>query len=183
VLTTVDEETGSVPHHHVPRDLLRALGMPLVEVAIPRAASNVTYEQRMREAFAAPPLGAVREVAFGDLFLADLRAYRESRMADAGLRATFPLWGRDTAELARSVVREGFEAVVVSVDPSRGDRAWLGRRYDEAFLDDLPDGVDPCGENGEFHTFVFDGPTMLHPVKWSAAGIRERDGFPYFALR
>ena len=187
LLTTVDEESGRVPHHGIPRDLLRAqaraAGMPLAEVDIPPRASNASYEDRLRAAFATSPLDAVGEVAFGDLFLEDLRAYRESRMADAGLKASFPLWGRDTAALAREVVDGGLQAVVTSVDPDRGDRAWLGRHYDHAFLDELPAGVDPCGEHGEFHTFVFDGPALLHPVRWSAAGIRERDGFPYLDVR
>ena len=187
LLTTVDEDTGRVPHHWVPCELLhaqaRAAGMPLVEVRIPRAAPDAVYEERLRAAFAAPPLDAVRTIAFGDIFLEDLRAYREERMREAGLAAAFPLWGRDTTELAREVVGAGFAAVVTSVDPRLGDRAWLGRRYDAAFLDALPSGVDPCGERGEFHTFMFDGPVMVHPVTWRAGGTAERDGFPYLDLR
>lgn len=184
LLTTVDEESGRVPHHWVPRELIaaqaRALGMPLVEIPMPAGATNQQYEARMREAFARPPLAAVRAVAFGDLFLEDLRAYREERMREAGLEAVFPLWGVDTAALARRIVDTGFRAVIVSVDPARLDRSFVGRAYDPG---ELPDGVDPCGENGELHTFVFDGPVFLHPVAWAAAGVQEREGFPYLDLR
>ncbi|HEV2813705.1 MAG TPA: ATP-binding protein [Solirubrobacteraceae bacterium] len=184
LLTTVDEASGRVPHHWVPRELIaaqsRALGIPLVEVPIPPLATNEQYEERMRAAFAAPPLDAVREVAFGDLFLEDLRVYREEKMAAAGRQALFPLWGLDTAALAARIVDAGFEAVIVSVDPARLDRSFLGRRYDPA---ELPDDVDPCGENGELHTFVHDGPGFLHPVAWAAAGVREVLGFPYLDLR
>ena len=184
LLTTVDEESGRVPHHWVPRELIaaqaRAAGMPLVEVAIPPGAANEAYEERLREAFATPPLDAIGAVAFGDLFLADLRAYREEKLAAVGREAVFPLWGQDSARLAARIVEVGFRAVIVSVDPARLDRSFLGGAYDPA---ELPDGVDPCGENGELHTFVHDGPVFLRPVAWAAAGVREREGFPYLDLR
>jgi uncharacterized protein (TIGR00290 family) len=183
LLTTVDEASGRVPHHWVPRELVaaqaHALGLPLHEIAIPPRATNEQYEERMREAFAAPPLAAIRSVAFGDLFLEDLRAYREEKMRAAGLEALFPLWGADTAELAARSA-EAFEAVIVSVDPARLDRSFVGRRYDPA---ELPADADPCGENGELHTFVHDGEGFLHPVAWAAAGVREMEGFPYLDLR
>jgi diphthamide synthase (EF-2-diphthine--ammonia ligase) len=114
-------------------------------------------------------------VAFGDLFLEDLRAYREARLAEAGRRAVFPLWGRDTAALARAFVRDGFSAVVVSVDGERCPHDLLGHPYDTRLLDTLPDGVDPCGERGEFHTFVTGGPIFSRPVG-VRPGARRTDG-------
>jgi uncharacterized protein (TIGR00290 family) len=161
LLTTYDETSGTIPHHGVAlgrvREQAAAAGLPLVAIAIPTAAANETYEDRLRTAFATPPLDAVGEVAFGDLFLEDLRRYREQRMAEAGMRARFPLWGSDTHALARTFVAAGFRAVVVAVD-DRLEPGLVGRELDGALLDALPAGVDPCGENGEFHTFVYDGP-------------------------
>lgn len=184
LLTTIDEESGRVPHHWVPRELIaaqaRVLGLPLVEIAIPPAATNEQYEAAMRRAFAEPPLASIDAVAFGDLFLEDLRAYREEKMRAAGLEAVFPLWGQDTARLAKRIVEVGFDATIVSVDPAKLDRSFLGRRFDPS---DLPDGVDPCGENGELHTFVSDGPGFLRSVAWVSAGVREAAGFPYLDLR
>ena len=175
LLTTVDEASGRLPHHGVAVELVRAqaasAALPLVEVAIPADAPNAVYEQRLAAA-----LGhhRVRAVAFGDLFLEDLRAYRESRLAEAGLEARFPLWGRDTAALARAFVDAGFRAIVVSAV----DRSLLGRPYDHALLDALPAGVDPCGENGEFHTFVWAGPVLRAPLAVAAGLVREVHGFP-----
>lgn len=161
LLTTIDEVTGTVPHHGVPLASVEAqaaaAGVPLVTVEIPPAAANVTYEARMRAAFDGP-LREVESVAFGDLFLEDLRAYREDRLAQAGRQARFPLWGSDTAALARRFVAEGFRAVVVAVDEAQAPATLVGRELDDAFLDALPAGIDPCGERGEFHSFVWDGP-------------------------
>jgi uncharacterized protein (TIGR00290 family) len=179
LLTTVDEATATVPHHGIGVELLAcqaaAAGVPLVTVPIPPAASNVSYEQRLRDAFAAPPLCDLDAVAFGDLFLEDLRAYREARMADAGLRAEFPLWGRDTAALARAFIADGFEATVVATDGTQVSPDLLGRGFDRSLLADLPPGADPCGENGEFHTFVTDGPVLGRGVA-VRAGARTTDG-------
>ena len=173
LLTTFDEVSGTIPHHGVALDLVReqaaAAGLPLVPIAIPPAAANETYEDRLRTAFATPPLDAVGEVAFGDLFLADLRRYREQRMAEAGMRARFPLWGSDTHALARTFVAAGFRAVVVSVD-ERLEPELVGRELDGALLNALPAGVDPCGENGEFHTFVYAGPIYDRPLVKRPAG-------------
>ncbi|MBI5105752.1 MAG: adenine nucleotide alpha hydrolase [Solirubrobacterales bacterium] len=168
LLTTIDEATDRVPHHDVPAALLReqaaAVGLPLVEVALPDPCPNEAYEARMAQALGAPPLLAAREFAFGDLFLEDLRAYREDRLARAGRRARFPLWGRDTARLAREVLDAGFRATITAVDPARLDPSFAGREYDAALLADLPADVDPCGERGEFHTFVWDGPVFSRPL-------------------
>ncbi len=168
LLTVVDEGSGRVAHHGVPRALLEAqaaaVGVELVTVAVPAGGANVVYEERLRAAFAAPPLDAVGAVAFGDLFLADLRAYREERMAAAGLAARFPLWHADTRALAEEFVAAGFRALIVSVDGEQLPHDFLGRELDAALLGALPPGADPCGERGEFHTFVYDGPGFAAPL-------------------
>jgi uncharacterized protein (TIGR00290 family) len=186
LFTTFDEQSRTVPHHGVGIELLeaqaKAAGLPLVTVALPPVASNVSYEQRLRDAFAAPPLDAVAVVAFGDLFLEDLRRYREERMGEIGRTGVFPLWGLDTLELARSFIDRGFRATVVSVDGEQLDASFIGRGFDRQLLDDLPEGVDPCGERGEFHTFVYDGPVFEHPLELDA-GVQTTDGrFTWLAL-
>lgn len=179
LLTTFDEASGIVPHHGVPVTLLaaqaRAAGLPLVMIGLPPAASNDAYEARLRDAFSGPTLQGVGAVAFGDLFLADLREYREARMAEAGRRALFPLWGRDTRSLAGEFIAAGFRATLVSVDGDQLDRGFVGRAFDEELLGELPATTDPCGERGEFHTFVHDGPVFAAriPVR---AGREHGDG-------
>jgi uncharacterized protein (TIGR00290 family) len=186
LLTTFDEETGTVPHHGVAVELLAAqadaAGLPLATVALPTAASNAAYEQRLRDAFGAPPLDAVAAVAFGDLFLADLRRYREARMAEAGRDALFPLWGRETRALARAFIEARFRATVVSVDGEQLDHTFVGRTFDDKLLRDLPATADPCGERGEFHTFVHDGPIFERPVAFRAADGRTDGRFAWLAL-
>jgi uncharacterized protein (TIGR00290 family) len=183
LLTTVTEGVERISVHGVRRELLHAqaaaVGIPLVEVRIPLPCPNAVYEERMERALAAPPLDAVTEVAFGDLFLADIRAYRERRLAPTGRRAIFPVWGRDTSELARTFIDEGFEAIVATVDPRSLDASFAGRAYDAALLADLPSGVDPCGENGELHTFVHAGPIFDAPLAVQTGERVERDGFVY----
>jgi uncharacterized protein (TIGR00290 family) len=183
LLTTVTEGVERISIHGVRRELLHAqaaaLGIPLVEVRIPLPCPNEVYEARMEGALAAPPLDVATEVAFGDLFLEDVRAYREARLAPSGRRALFPVWGRDTAELARTFVEQGFEAIVATVDPRVLDASFAGRAYDAELLDDLPAGVDPCGENGEFHTFVHAGPIFAAPIAVTTGALVERDGFAY----
>jgi len=182
LLTTVTEGVERISIHGVRRELLLAqaasTGIPLVEVRIPLPCPNDVYEARMAEALAAPPLDAVAEVAFGDLFLADVRAYREERLAPTGRRAVFPLWGKDTRELAQEFVRS-FRAIVATVDPRSLDASFAGRAYDAALLADLPAGVDPCGENGEFHTFVHAGPVFDRPIAVETGEVVTRDGFVY----
>src|SRR5262249_48974868 len=168
LLTTVTEDYGRVSMHGVRRELVRAqaeaAGVQLVEVGIPATCSNAVYEERMEEALSAPPLAGVGTMAFADLFLADIRAYREEKLAGAEWRAVLPGWVRDTSGLARQLIDAGFEAVLVCVDPAKLDPSFVGRAFDSALLADLPDGVDPCGENGEFHTFVHAGPVFARPV-------------------
>jgi uncharacterized protein (TIGR00290 family) len=186
LITTVTEGYDRISMHGVRRELLRrqaeALGLPLVEVVIPPACVNEDYESRMTQAFAAGPLSRAESVAFGDLFLEDVRAYREERLEAGGKRGLFPLWGRDTAELSREFLDAGFEATVVCVDPSALDRSFAGRRYDERLLEELPGNVDPCGENGEFHTFVHAGPIFGKPIAHAKDDVVERDGFVFCDL-
>ena len=186
LITTVTETYERISMHGVRRELLarqaEALGIPLVEVVIPPSCVNEIYEARMSEAFAAAPLSGVEMVAFGDLFLEDVRAYREGRLAAADKRGLFPLWGQDTAALAREFIDVGFEATLVCVDPRALDPVFCGRRYDERLLTELPHGVDPCGENGEFHTFVSAGPIFTEPIACERGEIVERDGFVFCDL-
>jgi uncharacterized protein (TIGR00290 family) len=172
--------------HGVRRELLtrqaNALGIPLVEVVIPPTCPNGVYETRMAQAFAHPPLSDVEAVAFGDLFLEDVRAYREERLAAGGKQGLFPLWGRDTGELAQEFIAAGFEAIIVCVDPRALDPSFAGRRYDERLLAQLPPQVDPCGENGEFHTFVRAGPIFADAIACEVGEIIERDGFIFCDL-
>jgi len=183
LITTVTEGVERISIHGVRRELLhaqaRATGIELVEVRIPLPCPNAVYERRMEEALAAPPLDAVTEVAFGDLFLEDIRAYREERLSPSGRSALFPVWGRDTGALARTFIEEGFEAIVATIDPRFLDASFAGRAYDASFLKDLPPSVDPCGENGEFHTFVHAGPIFDAPIPVETGEVVERDGFVY----
>lgn len=186
LVSTVDAEAGRVPMHEVRRELLRAqaecVSVPLVEIEIPAPCPDRVYEQRMAAAFDGGPLDAVREMAFGDLFLEDIRAYREARLAALGVGALFPVWGLDTAELARKFVALGFRAVLVCVDTRVLSASLVGREFDERLLDEMPDGVDPCGENGEFHTFVYDGPVLERPVEWERGQLSRREGFAFCDL-
>jgi len=183
LITTVTAEYGRISMHGVRHELLRrqarAAGLPVVEVEIPAAWSNEVYEQRMRQALAEAPLAEAQTIAFGDLFLDDIRAYREERLSRVGKRAIFPLWGRDTSALAREFIAAGFEAVLVCVDPRRLDPSFAGRRFDSELLADLPPDVDPCGEHGEFHTFVYAGPIFGAPVACQVGEIVQRDGFVF----
>ena len=181
LVTTVTDAYDRISMHGVRRALLReqcaALGLPLVEVAIPPGCTNEVYEARTGEAFDALKREGVERLVFGDLFLEDVRQYRENLAARLGLACEFPLWGRDTAELARSFIDAGFRAIVVCVDPGQLDPSFCGRAYDAAFLADLPATCDPCGERGEFHTFVYDGPIFSRPVAIERGEVVERGGF------
>jgi uncharacterized protein (TIGR00290 family) len=183
LITTVTADYRRISMHGVRRDLLsrqaQAAGLALVEVEIPAQCTNEVYEQRMGQVLAHPPLRDAEAIAFGDLFLADVRAYREERLAQIGKRAVFPLWGRDTAELATEFIAAGFEAVLVCVDPTKLDGAFAGRHFDAHLLADLPPGVDPCGENGEFHTFVHAGPIFSDPIACEIGETVERGGFVF----
>jgi uncharacterized protein (TIGR00290 family) len=186
LLTTVTDTYHRISMHGVRRELLTlqasALGLPLVEVLIPPPCIDAVYEARMAEAFGAAPLSALEVVAFGDLFLEDVRDYREERLAAIGRRGLFPLWARDTGELAREFIAAGFQATIVCIDPRVLDASFVGRSYDEQLLAELPPGVDPCGENGEFHTFVHAGPIFAEPILRETGEVVERDGFVFCDL-
>jgi uncharacterized protein (TIGR00290 family) len=186
LLSTVTEETGRVAMHAVRGELLQAqadaAGLPLVRIEVPWPCPDAVYESRMAAVFDGGDLDGVGEVAFGDLFLRDIREYREQRLATAGVRASFPVWGLDTAELARRFVGLGFRAVLVCVDTRALPASFAGREFDERLLAELPAGVDPCGENGEFHTFVYDGPVFERAVAWSRGESCEREGFAFCDL-
>jgi uncharacterized protein (TIGR00290 family) len=168
LLTTFNQYHDRVSIHGVRRELLEdqvgAIGLPLISVRLPDACTNQEYERRMGNVLRELKGKGVTHVVYGDLFLADLRAERERKLATIGLHGHFPLWGEDTAKLARSFVNEGYRAVVACVDTMQLAATFSGLRFDHSFLDALPDGVDPCGENGEFHTFVHGGPVLRHEV-------------------
>lgn len=189
LLTTVTDAYDRVSMHGVRRALLEAqaaaVGLPLRTVRIPPACSNAEYEARFGDALAAWAAEGGEAVAFGDLYLADVRAYRERLVAAyaPALAPRFPLWGEDTAALARRFVADGFRATLVCVDPRQIDAEFCGRAYDVALLADLPPGADPCGENGEFHTYVSDGPLFAAPVRVARGEVVEREGFWFCDLR
>lgn len=186
LITTVTDAYDRVSMHGVRRALVRdqaeAIGIPLVEVVVPPQSSNEIYERAMGEAFDRLYEDGIRRVAFGDIFLEDLREYRERQLAASGLECLFPIWRQPTAALARSFIRDGFEAVAVCIDPAVLDASFAGRSFDARFLADLPEGVDPCGENGEFHTFVWDGPILSRPIPVRRGEVVERDGFVFCDL-
>ena len=186
LLTTVNEDADRVAMHAVRRELLEAqaaaVALPLHVVGIPQACRNETYEQRMGAAVATALADGVEAMVFGDLHLADVRRYREQMLAPTGIAPVFPLWGRPTAELAGEMLDRGVRATLTCIDPRQLDPVLVGRPYDRALLEALPPSVDPCGENGEFHTFVHDGPGFAHPVVVSAGEVVERDGFVFADL-
>lgn len=192
ILTTISGAYDRVTMHGVRRELMEAqaaaLGLPIEWVVLPAPpadadgqrsgfVSNETYDALMRDAMASARARGVEAMIFGDLFLEDVRAYREQRLVEVGLRGLFPLWGRDTVALIRDALDRGLQAVTVCVDAARLDRRHAGRRIDHSFLEELPPEVDPCGEGGEFHTFVTDGPGFRAPVAVEPGEIVEREGF------
>ncbi len=168
LLTTVTEGYDRISMHGVREVLLdqqaASLGLPLSKVRIPASSSMEEYETKMRETLAHYRGMGVSSVVFGDIFLEDLKEYRERKMSQIGMKAVFPIWKKDTAELAREFIDLGFKAVITCVDSHALDGRFAGRVFDEQFLRELPAGVDPCGENGEFHSFVYDGPIFRKPV-------------------
>jgi uncharacterized protein (TIGR00290 family) len=186
LLTTVTEGYERISMHGVRCELLRqqaeAIGLPLHEVRIPASCSNAIYEARMEEALATHFANGVRRVAFGDIFLEDLRDYREKNLARMGMTALFPIWKRDTRELAQYFRAQGFRSIAVCIDGKVLERQFAGRELTEAFFAELPPTVDPCGENGEFHTFVFDGPILKSPLRVRTGEIVERESFLFCDL-
>jgi uncharacterized protein (TIGR00290 family) len=186
LLTTINEAFERVAMHAVRLELLRAqaeaVGLPLVEVRIPWPCPNQAYEAAMAAALADARTRGVTAVAFGDLFLEDVRRYREDRMRGSGLEPLFPLWGRPTRALAEEMIARGQKAVLTCVDPRALPRELAGRAFDAALLRELPEAVDPCGERGEFHSFAWDGPAFRHPVPVRVGEVVEREGFVFADL-
>ena len=186
LLTTFNQEFARVAMHGVRdqlvREQARAVGLPLHPVQLPWPCPNEAYEEAMAQALAGARGEGITHIAFGDLFLEDVRAYREERMAGAGMTPLFPVWGLDTAQLAREMLASGTRATIVCVDPKQLDRRFCGRAFDASLLRELPDGVDPCGERGEFHTFVWDGPAFARPLRVTPGEVVERDGFVFADL-
>jgi uncharacterized protein (TIGR00290 family) len=185
-LTTVTETFGRVSMHGVREELLmaqlEAAGIPSKIVPIPFPCPNEVYEARMGEALSEAKAEGVKHVIFGDLFLDDVRAYREAKMAGTGVAPVFPLWGRPTDTLARTMIEGGLKTHLVTVDLKAMPKSFAGRKFDEALLDDLPASVDPCGERGEFHTCVLAGPMFSRAIPARVGEIMERDGFAFADL-
>ncbi len=186
LLTTLNESAARVAMHAVRESLLdeqaESVGVPLWKVPLPWPCTNADYESRMAEACRRAVAEGFDSIAFGDLFLRDIREYRERQLAGSGLRPLFPLWERPTAALARSMIASGLCARITCIDSKALDRRFAGRRFDSALLADLPPHVDPCGENGEFHTFAYDGPMFRSRIFVEPGEIRETGGFVYADL-
>jgi uncharacterized protein (TIGR00290 family) len=186
LLTTINEAFDRVAMHAVRTELLRAqaeaVDLPLSPVAIPWPCSNAEYEAAMAAAMARAIEGGISVVAFGDLFLEDIRRYRQERLQGTGVRPLFPIWGTPTGALAKQMVEAGLRARLTCVDPKQLDARFAGRDFDAALLAALPPSVDPCGENGEFHTFAYDGPMFRHPVAIRGGEVVTRDGFVFADL-
>jgi uncharacterized protein (TIGR00290 family) len=186
LLTTMNEAFDRVAMHAVRRPLVeaqaRAAGIPLRTVPLPWPCSNEEYEARMRVAVADAVAEGFTHTAFGDLFLEDVRRYREEKLAGTGLAPLFPMWGISTDALAARMVAEGLRSVITCVNPRQLDRSFAGRQFDESLLTDLPAGVDKCGERGEFHSFAWDGPMFANPIPVMVGEVVERDGFVFADL-
>lgn len=183
LLTTLNAAFDRVAMHSTRRALLeaqaKAAGLPLYSVPLPWPCSNQHYETAMRTACDAAVAEGIEAMAFGDLFLEDVRRYREEKLQGTGLQPVFPVWGLDTRLLAEEMIASGLRARIVCVDPKKLPAEFAGRDFDADFLRDLPEGVDPCGENGEFHSFVYAGPMFREPIPVESGEVVERDGFVF----
>lgn len=183
LFTTVNEDLGRVTVHAVRASLLEAqakqAGLPLHKIAIPHPCPNSVYEATIARFVAQARRGGVTHIAFGDLFLEDIRRYRERQFAGSGVELLFPLWGQPTRTLAEEMTAHGLLAWIVCVDVKQAPREWAGRIFDPRFVAAIPGGIDPCGERGEFHTFAFDGPMFAAPVGSRIGAVTEREGFIY----
>jgi uncharacterized protein (TIGR00290 family) len=186
LVTTINEAFDRVAMHGVRRELLeaqaKAAGLPLHVLPIPYPCPNEVYERVMGTFVAQAAVEGVEAFAFGDLFLEDIRRYRETRLAGTGIAPLFPLWGLDTAELARDMIAGGLEAYLTCVDPRKLPPSFAGRRFDLDLLADLPAGIDPCAENGEFHTFACAGPMFSRAIRVEVGETVTRDGFVFSDL-
>ncbi len=183
LLTTITEDYDRISMHGVPRILVeqqaKSLGLPIEEAFISKDSSNEEYETKMKETLIKFKQAGVSLVVFGDVFLEEVRKYREDNLSRVGMKGLFPLWGWDTAELTRSFIALGFHAITTCVDSKVLDKSFVGRILDKYFLADLPPNVDPAGENGEFHSFVFDGPIFREKIVYDLGKHVLRDSF-YF---
>ena len=184
LLTTITEDYDRISMHGVRRNLLErqvdSLGYPLEKIFISKDSSNEEYGSKMRDVLIRYLNLGVSTVAFGDIFLEDVREYRESNLSRIGMKGVFPLWKRDTVELANAFINLGFKAVITCIDSNVLDKRFVGRIYNKQFLRDLPSSIDPCGENGEFHSFVYDGPVFQEKVSFTMGDIVLRDNHFYF---
>ena len=183
LFTTINRVHRRVAMHAVSDRMLRAqaraIGLPLQELKIPYPCSDAEYAGVMERFLAEATTQGIKKIAFGDLALEDIRRYREEKMRHTGIEPLFPIWGTPTNVLSKKLIEAGFRMIVTCIDPRSVPRKLIGREYDELFLEELPEGVDPCGENGEFHTFVFDGPIFKEPLQVRPGRIVERDGFTF----
>ncbi|MDZ7740303.1 MAG: ATP-binding protein [Bacteroidota bacterium] len=187
LLTSINKQNNEVSMHGIPVELLRkqaaSLGIRLDLVQLPENPANTEYEALMDQQLKAYKQEGIQHVAFGDLFLEDIKQYRISQMKKAGMQAIFPVWGMDTGSFAKSFIEEGFRTIVSCIDNTQLDPAFTGREYDHDFLADLPENADPCGENGEFHTFVYDGPVFKQPLAFNKGKISLRNNrFHYLGI-
>ena len=184
LLTTVTEGYDRISMHGVRRVLLEeqaeSLGLPLEKIYITKKSSNEEYEAKMSELLTRYHAKGVSSVAFGDIFLEDLKKYREDNLSKIGMKGVFPIWKRDSAGLARSFIDSGFKAVITCVDSKALGKDFAGRDFDNEFLSNLPPDVDPCGENGEFHSFVYDGPIFSKRILCEKGEVVFRDGRYYY---
>ncbi len=184
LLTTVTEDYDRISMHGVRRVLLerqaQSLGLPLEIVYLTKNSSNEEYEARLKEKLLKYKNQGVNSVVFGDIFLEDVRKYRENNLAQGGMKAIFPIWKRDTTELAHAFIDLGFKAIITCVDSQSLDKKFVGKVFDQRFLSELPTNVDPCGENGEFHTFVYEGPIFKERIRFRKGRVVLRDNRFYF---
>jgi uncharacterized protein (TIGR00290 family) len=184
LFTTISSEYNRVSMHGIRSDLLEkqsnSIGIPLHIVSLPKNTTNEEYGMIMEKEMAYFKTKLINTVIFGDIFLEDVRKYRESNLSKIGMSAVFPLWKKDTAGLAREFIDMGFKAIITAVDSNFLDKSFVGKLFNREFLKLLPSNVDPCGENGEFHTFVFDGPLFSYPVEFKLGKIVFRDNRFYY---
>jgi uncharacterized protein (TIGR00290 family) len=187
LLTTLNTEFDRVAMHSTRREVLEAqaeaAGLPLHVVPLPWPCSDEEYESAMRTACDAAIASGIKAIAFGDLFLEDIRRYREERLIGTGLTPVFPVWKLDTRALLREMIDAGVKTRIVCIDPKKVPREFAGRDLDEEFLRDLPQGVDPCGENGEFHTCIYDGPMFSRAIPIESGEVVEREGFVFADIK
>jgi uncharacterized protein (TIGR00290 family) len=187
LFTTINESANRVAMHAVRETLLanqaEALNLPLYKISIPSPCSNQVYESRMGDFIEVAKQEGVTHFAFGDLFLEDVRLYRINQLQNTGIEPLFPLWGSPTGELAREMIKIGQKTIVTCIDPKKLSTSFAGRDFNDAFLNDLPSDIDPCGERGEFHTFVYDSPLFKAPIPIVLGEIIERDGFVFADVR